>query len=115
LQDKKIKLDSNAAITSVTKQIHYASKRKQEPPLKMPFQLPINFPDNIKDGLANEHLVGKPRSKFVTKIAEALFVRKVIRQVKNTGMLLEKSLRNGLFLRRKLEESVVILTIVFFI
>lgn len=42
----------------------------------MPFELPINFPDNIKDGLANEHLVGKPRSKFVTKIAEALFCQK---------------------------------------
>ena len=63
-------------IATVSKHIHFASKQKQEPPIKLPFSLPINFPDNIKEGLAKENLVGKPRSKFVAKIAEALYCQK---------------------------------------
>lgn len=42
----------------------------------MPFELPANFPDVIKDGLSKKNLVGKPRSKFVTQIAETIFCQK---------------------------------------
>ena len=42
----------------------------------MPFELPINFPENIKVGLAEKQLVGRKRSKFVTKIAEAMYFQK---------------------------------------
>ena len=57
---EKIKLEPSVAIATVSKHIHFASKQKQEPPLKLPFRLPINFPDNIREGLAKENLVRKP-------------------------------------------------------
>ena len=67
-------MDRDAAVAS--KKLMYVSKRKQEPPLHMPFELPINFPENIKVGLAEKQLVGRKRSKFVTKIAEAMYFQK---------------------------------------
>ena len=69
-----MKINLKSAIA--TKRAIFASKRKQEPPLSKPFKLPINFPDNIKEGLAGENLVGKSRSKFVTRIAEAIYFEK---------------------------------------
>ena len=76
-QEKQIKLDKDTAL-STKKQSHFmfASKRKQEPPLCMPFELPINFPEDISVGLAEKHLIGRKRSKFVTKIAEAMYFQK---------------------------------------
>ena len=86
-------MDSSAAISTVTKKIHFASKRRQEAPLKMPFELLANFPDVITDGLSKKHLVGKPRSKFVTKIAEALYCQKsypTIDEYKHVSQLIVK-------------------------
>ena len=77
MQDKRIKLDKDAAVsTKKQSYLAFASKRKQEPPLQMPFELPINFPENIKVGLAEKQLAGRKRSKFVTKIAEAMYFQK---------------------------------------
>ena len=52
---------------------HFVSKRKQEPALPRPFELPVNFSPEIMAGLQEEHLVGNPRRKFITAIANAIF------------------------------------------
>ena len=51
----------------------HVSKRKQEPPLPRPFDLPTNFSPQIMAGLESENLVGHPRTKFITAIANAIF------------------------------------------
>jgi hypothetical protein len=51
----------------------FVSKRKQEPALPRPFELPVNFSPDIMAGLQEEHLVGNPRRKFITAIANAIF------------------------------------------
>ncbi len=51
----------------------FTSKRKLEPPLPRPFGVPQNFPYAITEGLKNEKLVGKPRTKFVTIIAQSIY------------------------------------------
>lgn len=56
--------------------------------------MPVNFPDSIKEGLADENLVGKPRSKFVTKIAEAMYFQKSYRTPEKyryvAGLIIQK-------------------------
>lgn len=49
------------------------SKKKQESRLPRPFQLPANFNPTIADALKNETLSGKPRTKFISVIAESIF------------------------------------------
>ena len=49
------------------------SKRKQEDPLPMPFQLPTNFPPRVSDGLEKKTLYGKAHAKFITTIAQAIY------------------------------------------
>ena len=84
LQSKHVRLDPDASIVQddpePIKKKHgkriFASKKQQELPLQKPFPLPNNFSSNIEDGLKTKHLVGKSRSKFVTRIAEAIFCHK---------------------------------------
>ena len=72
-----MKLDKDAAVSAKKQsRFMFASKRKQEPPLHIPFELPANYPENIKVALSEKYLVGKNRSKFVTKIAEAMYFQK---------------------------------------
>ena len=52
------------------------SKKKQESRLPRPFQLPVNFNPTIADALTNKSLCGKPRTKFISVIAEAIFRHK---------------------------------------
>ena len=49
------------------------SKKKQESRLPRPFQLPANFNLTIADALKNKTLSGKPRTKFISVIAESIF------------------------------------------
>ena len=49
------------------------SKRKQEPALPKPFQVPVNFTPNVEDALLNKALYGKPRTKFITIIAQSIY------------------------------------------
>ena len=52
------------------------TKRAQEPPLPRPFEIPSNLPQNISAGLAAKKLTGRPRTKFVTIIAQSIYRHK---------------------------------------
>lgn len=72
--EKRVKLDPGASIVNVWSRV--ASKKKQEPPLPIPFDLPINFQPKIREGMRKEHLTSRARGargKFVTAIAEAMY------------------------------------------
>ena len=68
----QVKLESESAVASLKAPL-FVSKRKQEPALPHPFELPINFSPDIMAGLQEEHLVGNPRRKFITAIANSIF------------------------------------------
>ena len=44
-----------------------------EPPLPWPFELPLNFPPIVQEALQSKTLYGKPRTKFITNIAQAIY------------------------------------------
>ena len=48
------------------------SARKPEPPLPTPFEVPTNFPPMVMAALSSKSLYGKPRTKFITTIAQAI-------------------------------------------
>ena len=66
-------LNLNLLLIASLKVPLFISKRKQEPALPRPFELPINFSLDIMAGLQEEHLVGNPRRKFITAVANAIF------------------------------------------
>ena len=68
---KKIKEDC-----SIKAHIPSLTKRAQEPPLPRPFEIPSNFPHSIASGLAKRNLTGKPRTKFITIIAQSIYRHK---------------------------------------
>ena len=70
------------------------SKRKQVP---RPFQLPVNFNPTIADALRNETLSGKPRTKFVSVIAEAIFRYKSYPTTEEYEHVAQQIVRNGHF------------------
>lgn len=47
--------------------------RGHEPALPKPFDIPSNFPQAILLGLSNKKLTGKPRTKFITIIAQTIY------------------------------------------
>ena len=98
-----MKINLKSAIA--TKRAIFASKRKQEPPLSKPFKLHINFPDNIKEGLAGENLVGKSGSKFVTRIAEAIYFKKSYPTTEEYVYVAELITDKWPFLRKQLGRS----------
>lgn len=50
-----------------------STKRGHEPPLPRPFGVPQNFPNAIAIGLENKKLTGRPRTKFITIIAQSIY------------------------------------------
>ena len=66
---KRFKLEPGASVLS----LHRITARKQEPPLPMPFDLPRNFPTTVQIGLDQQALTGRPRAKFITTIAQAVY------------------------------------------
>lgn len=56
--------------------ISRVTQRKKEQPLPKPFPLPKNFPPIVALALENKKLVGKSRTKFVTSLANAIFMHK---------------------------------------
>ncbi len=52
------------------------SKRKLEPPMKFSFELPHNFPQTVTEGLEDRKLSGKARSKFLSCVAAAIYMKK---------------------------------------
>ena len=51
-----------------------ASKRRQEHPLPIPFELPRKFQAKVHVGLGNGNLTGCARAKLITSIAEAIYI-----------------------------------------
>ena len=60
----------------IKKHTSILTKRGHEPPLPRPFSIPSNFSPAVSQGLADKKLVGKPRAKFITAIAQSIFVYK---------------------------------------
>jgi len=52
------------------------SKRKQEQPLPMPFQLPTNINPDLADSLKTEHPSLKVQSKIAGIVADAVYFHK---------------------------------------
>ena len=69
----KIKLSNPSSCVS---RLIRVTQRKQEQPLPKPFPLPQNFPPVVAMGLEKRSLAGKARTKFVTTLANAIFMHK---------------------------------------
>ena len=52
------------------------TQRDQEPPLPNPFPLPRNFPPLVALALKEKKFTNKARAKFVTTLANAIFMLK---------------------------------------
>lgn len=50
-----------------------ATKKKQEPPLPLPFELPRNYKPEVMVGLENGFLSATAKSKFLGDVAAAVF------------------------------------------
>ena len=70
---KKFREEHEAVIKKHTSIL---TKRGHEPPLPRPFSIPPNLPPAVSQGLADKKFVGKPRAKFITAIAQAIFAFK---------------------------------------
>lgn len=57
-------------------QLKRATQRKQESPLPKPFPLPQNFIPAVAFALQEKKLTGKTRAKFVTALANSVFIYK---------------------------------------
>ena len=57
-------------------QLKRITQRKQEPPLPKPFPLPQNVPPAVALALEAKSLTGKTRAKFVTALANSVFMHK---------------------------------------
>ena len=62
--------------TKCIRQLNRVTQRKQEPPLPKPFPLPKNFPPAVALALEGKTLTGKTRAKFVTALANSVFMHK---------------------------------------
>ena len=69
LAAKRLKLDETSSVLCTP----VLSKRKQEAPLPRPFDVPLNFPPNVEAALMKKSLFGKPRTKFITVIAQSIY------------------------------------------
>lgn len=57
-------------------QLKRVTQRHQEPPLPNPFPLPKNFPPVVALAMKEKKLTSKSRAKFVTTLANAIFMLK---------------------------------------
>ena len=71
-----IKLESKPDPSRCVSQLKRVTQRKQESPLPTPFPLPKNFPPAVALALEEKKLTGKTRAKFVTALANAVFIHK---------------------------------------
>ena len=77
------------------------TQRQQEQPLPHPFPLPRNFPPIVAIALKERKLTSKSRAKFVTALANAVFMYKSYTQrLENWRTWLDKPLSSGSFLER---------------
>lgn len=58
------------------REVKRVTQRKQELPLPNPFPLPRNFTPAVTTALQEKKLTGKTRAKFVTALANAIFIYK---------------------------------------
>lgn len=66
---KKVKREQSV----IKKSTSILTKRGHEPPLPRPFDIPKNFPEAISLALERKKLKGKPRTKFITIIAQSIY------------------------------------------
>ena len=71
-----VKLESKPDPSRCVSQLKRVTQRKQESPLHTPFPLPKNFPPAVALALEGKKLTGKTRAKFVTALANAVFMHK---------------------------------------
>ena len=57
-------------------QLKRVTQHQQEPPLPNPFPLPKNFPPMVALATKEKKLTSKARAKFVTTLANAIFMLK---------------------------------------
>ena len=71
-----IKFESKPDPSRCVSQLKRVTQRKQESPLPTPFPLSKNFPPAVALALEGRKLTGKTRAKFVTALANAVFMHK---------------------------------------
>ena len=71
-----IKLESKPDPSRCVSQLKRVTQRKQESPLPTPFPLPKNLLPAVALALEEKKLTGKTRAKFVTALANAVFMHK---------------------------------------
>ena len=76
LNTQSIKPESKPDTSKCVSHLKRVTQRKQEAPLPTPFPLPRNFSPAVALALEGERLTGKTRAKFVTALANAVFMHK---------------------------------------
>ena len=71
-----MKFKDDCSSTVIKKMVPTLTKRAQELPLPRPFEILSNLPQNISADLAARKLTGRPRTKFVTIIAQSIYRHK---------------------------------------
>ena len=74
------------------------SKLKQEAPLPRPFDVPLRFTPNVEAALLKNSLFGKPRTKFITVIAQSIYSCKSYPTEDEYSHVVQQLYKNGHFL-----------------
>lgn len=67
---------TTTAFSHIKSKVKSFTKKGQEEPLRMPFELPRNYPQVVMADLEQGKLSGKARAKFISSIASAIFKEK---------------------------------------
>ena len=77
------------------------TQRQPEPPLPKPFPLPRNFPPNVAIALKEKKIICKSRAKFVTTLANAIFMHKSYPTSRELGGVAWEAIKQWAFIGTK--------------